>query len=132
MCTPIKQCCIYTSISLSTQRLFCVHTVSSICNNPLLTGYIILSSHRLLYVDTGLCVSFCQEFFVVEKVTFWIRTCLHYLIDSMVFLEQLSTIYRTKVGMLYKAILQHDRWSLAVIGADLHTEISRSWHVNFR
>ena len=27
--------------------------------------------------------------------------------------------------MLYKAILQHDRW-----GADLHTEISKSWHVN--
>ena len=38
MCTPIKQCCIYTPISLSTQRLFCVHTVSSIYNHPLLTG----------------------------------------------------------------------------------------------
>ena len=38
MCTPIKQCCIYTLIFLSTQRLFCVHTVSSIYNNPLLTG----------------------------------------------------------------------------------------------
>ena len=43
MCTPIKQCCIYTPITLSTQRLFCVHTVSSIYNNPLLTGKIILT-----------------------------------------------------------------------------------------
>ena len=34
--------------------------------------------------------------------------------------------------MLYKAILQHDRWGHAVTGADLHTEISKSWHVNFR
>ena len=25
-----------------------------------------------------------------------------------------------------------DRWGHAVIGADLHTEISKSWHVNFR
>ena len=71
-------------------------------------------------------------FFLVEKVTFWIRTCLHHLIDSIVFLEQLLTICRTKVGMLYKAMLQHDRWSHTVIGADLNTEISNSWHVNFR
>ena len=28
MCIPIKQYCIYTPISLSTQRLFCVHRVS--------------------------------------------------------------------------------------------------------
>ena len=34
--------------------------------------------------------------------------------------------------MLYEAILQHDRWGHAVTGADLHTEISKSWHVNFR
>ena len=34
--------------------------------------------------------------------------------------------------MLYKAILQHDRWGHAVIEADLHTDISKSWHVNFR
>ena len=34
--------------------------------------------------------------------------------------------------MLNKAILQHDRWGHAVIGADLHTEISKSWHINFR
>ena len=76
--------------------------------------------------------AFVKSFLLVEKVTFQIRTCLHHLIDSIVFLEQLSTICRTKVGMLYKAILQHDRWGHAVIGADLHTEISKSWHVNFR
>ena len=76
------------------------------------------------------CVKSC--FFLVEKVTFLIRTCLHHLIDLIVFLEQLSTICRTKVGMFYKTILQHDRWGHAVIGADLHTEISKSWHVNFR
>ena len=70
MCTPIKQCCIYTPISLSTQRLFCVHTVSSIYNNPLLTGKIILSTHRLFCVDTGLCVSLCQKFFC------WLRKLL--------------------------------------------------------
>ena len=94
MCTPIRQCriytpislstqrlsCvhtvssiynkplltgkIYTPISLSTQRLSCVHTVSSIYNNPLLTGKIILSTHRLFCVHTRLCVSLCQEFFV--------------------------------------------------------------------
>ena len=34
--------------------------------------------------------------------------------------------------MLYKAILQHDRWGHAVIVADLHTEISKGLHVNFR
>ena len=79
------------------------------------------------------CVSACvKSFLLVEKVTFWITTCLHHLIDLIVFLEQLSTICRTKVGMSYKAILQHDRWGHAVIGADLHTEISKSWHVNFR
>ena len=71
-------------------------------------------------------------FFLVKKVTFQIRTCLHHLIDSMVFLEQLSTICRTKVGMLYKTILQHDRWGHGVIRAALDTEISKSWHVNFR
>ena len=42
------------------------------------------------------------------------------------FLEQLSNICRTKVGMLYKAILQHDRWGHAVIGADLNTESSKA------
>ena len=79
------------------------------------------------------CVSACvKSFLLVEKVTFWIRTCLHHLIDLIVFLEQLSTICRTKVGMSYKAILQHDRWSHAVIGADLYTEILKSWHVNFK
>ena len=41
-------------------------------------------------------------------------------------MEQLSTICKTKMGMLYKAILQHDRWGHAVIGADLHTEISKA------
>ena len=79
-----------------------------------------------------MCQLVSRVFFLVEKVTFQIRTCLHHLIDSIVFLEQLSTICRTKVGMLYKTILQHDRWGHAVIGADLHTEISKSWHVNFR
>ena len=34
--------------------------------------------------------------------------------------------------MLYKAILQHDRWGHEIIRADLHTEISQGWHVNFR
>ena len=28
--------------------------------------------------------------------------------------------------MLYKAILQHDRWGHAVIGADLHTEFQKA------
>ena len=28
--------------------------------------------------------------------------------------------------MLYTAMLQHDRWGHAVIGADLHTEISKA------
>ena len=74
------------------------------------------------------CVSACVKsfLFLVEKVTFEIRTCLHHLIDSIVFLEQLSTICRTKVGMLYKTILQHDRWGHAVIRADLLTEISKT------
>ena len=69
-----------------------------------------------------MCQLVSRVFLLVEKVTFLIRTCLHHLIDSIVFLEQLSTICRTKVGMLYKAILQHDRWGHAVIGADLHTQ----------
>ena len=73
-----------------------------------------------------------KSFFLVEKVTFQIRACLHHLTDSIVFLEQLSTICRTKVGMLYKTILQRNRWFHAVIGADLHTEISKSWYVNFK
>ena len=51
-----------------------------------------------------------RVFWLVENVTFWIRTCLHHLIDLIVFLEQLLTICRTKVGMSYKAILQHNRW----------------------
>ena len=29
-------------------------------------------------------------------------------------------------------IMQHDSWGHAVIAADLHKEISKSWHVNFR
>ena len=57
---------------------------------------------------------------MVEKDTFQIGTCLHHLVDSILFLEQLATICRTKVGMLYKTILQHNRW------------ISKSWHVNFK
>ena len=69
-CINAQNLCVHQSnnvvftvpISLSTQILFCVHTVSSIYNNPLLTGKIILSIHRLFCVDTGLCVSFCQEF----------------------------------------------------------------------
>ena len=75
-----------------------------------------------------MCQLVSRVFLLVEKVTFWIRTCLHHLIDLIVFLEQLSTICRTKVGMSYKAILQHDRWGHAhtVIGADLHTEISKA------
>ena len=56
-----------------------------------------------------------KSFLLVEKVTFWIRTCLHHLIDLIVFLEQLSTICRTKVGISYEVILQHDRWVHAVI-----------------
>ena len=79
-----------------------------------------------------MCQLVSRVFLLVEKVTFWIRTCLHHMIDLIVFLEQLSTICRTKVGMSYEAILQHDKWGHAVIGADLHTEISKSWHVNFR
>ena len=79
------------------------------------------------------CVSACVKgFLLVEKVTFWIGTCLHHLIDSIVFLEQLLTICRTKVGMLYKTILQHDSWGHAVIRADLHKEISKTWHVSFK
>ena len=56
-----------------------------------------------------MCELLSRVFLLVEKVTFWIRTCLQHLIDSIVFLEQLSTICITKVGMLHKAILQHDQ-----------------------
>ena len=33
--------------------------------------------------------------------------------------------------MSYKAILQHDRWGHEVIGADLHTEISKKLACQF-
>ena len=71
--------------------------------------------------------------------TFQIRTRLHHLIDSIVFL-QLSIDYISAgpkyiyiyICMLYKTKLQHDRCMLvSVIRADLHTQISKSWHVNF-
>ena len=74
------------------------------------------------------CVKSC---FLVEKVTSLIRVCLHHLIDSIVILEQLSTICRTKVGMLCKTKLQHDRWGHAVIRANLHTEISKKLACQF-
>ena len=75
--------------------------------------------------------------FLVEKVMFQIRTHLHHLIDSIVFFYsfQLTISARPKyiyICMLYKTKLRHDRCMLvSVIRADLQTEISKSWHVNW-
>ena len=57
---------------MNTEKSLC--TQGNWCVNTTLFGS---CTYMFLYVDTGFsCERLCQKFFLVEKVTFCIRTCL--------------------------------------------------------
>ena len=135
MLTPIKQCCIYTSISLSTQRL----SVST-QYVPFTTTFSWLAKLSCVLIDFSVST---QDFLVSACVKSFFFSWGSYFLDKNMFTSSYwfdivfwnsfqLTICRTKVGLLYETKLHHDRWGQSNIRADLHTEISESWHVNFR
>ena len=134
MLTPIKQCCIYTSISLSIQRL----SVST-QYLPFTTTFSWLAKLSCVLIDFSVStqdflVSACVKSFFSWGSYFPDKNMFtsSYWFDIVFWNSFQLTICRTKVGLLYKTKLHHDRWGQSNIRADLHTEISKSWHVNFR
>ena len=80
---PVKKCCLYAQIPLSTQRIFYVNQQCLPFTTTLFwLAKIILCTHRLLYVNTGyFCVSSCHKFYFswesyfLDKSMLIIRFC---------------------------------------------------------
>ena len=123
MLTPIKQCCIYTSISLSTQRL----SVST-QYLPFTTTFSWLAKLSCVLIDFSVstqdflvsaCVKsfFCWGSYFLDKNMF----TSSYWFDIVFWnsFQYILTICRTKVGLLCKTKLHH----LMIDGVSLILEL---------